>query len=56
MRRFVREQSLSLVFGGLFLAALAGQAIAGWHDYNNVETWHAQMAGESPETLSSVAT
>jgi hypothetical protein len=52
MRRFFREQSLSLVFGGLFLAALAGQAVAGWHDYNNVETWHAQMAGESPETLS----
>jgi hypothetical protein len=52
MRRFIREQSLSLVFGGLFLAALAGQAFAGWHDYNNLETWHAQMAGESPETIS----
>jgi hypothetical protein len=52
MRRFAREQSLSLVFGGLFLAALAGQAIAGWHDYNNIETWHAQMAGEPPETIS----
>jgi hypothetical protein len=52
MRRFVREQSLSLVFGGLFLAALAGQAVAGWHDYNNLETWHAQMAGEAPETIS----
>ena len=52
MRRFTREQSLSLVFGGLFLAALAGQAVAGWHDYNNLETWHAQMAGEAPETLS----
>ena len=51
MRR-LREQSLSLVFLGLFLAALAGQAIAGWHDYNNLETWHAQMAGETPETLS----
>jgi hypothetical protein len=52
MRRAVREQSLSLVFGGLFLAALAGQAFAGWHDYNNLETWHAQMAGEAPQTLS----
>jgi hypothetical protein len=52
MRRFAREQSLSLVFGGLFLAALAGQAVAGWHDYNNLETWHAQMAGEPPETIS----
>jgi hypothetical protein len=52
MRRLLREQSLSLVFGGLFLAALAGQAFAGWHDYNNLETWHAQMAGEAPQTLS----
>ena len=52
MRRLLREQGLSLVFGGLFLLALAGQAIAGWQDYNNLETWHAQMAGETPETLS----
>jgi hypothetical protein len=52
MRRLIREQSLSLVFGALFLAALAGQAFAGWHDYNNLETWHAQMAGETPQTLS----
>jgi hypothetical protein len=52
MRRFAREQSLSLVFLALFLAALAGQAYSGWQDYNNVETWHAQMAGETPETLS----
>jgi hypothetical protein len=52
MRRFLREQSLSLVFLALFLAALAGQAIAGWNDYNNVETWHALMAGETPQTIS----
>jgi hypothetical protein len=52
MRRVLREQSLSLVFGGLFLASLAGQAYAGWHDYNNLETWHAHMAGDTPETLS----
>ena len=52
MRRFLREQSLSLVFLALFVAALCGQAVAGWHDYNNLETWHAQMAGETPETLS----
>ena len=52
MRRFLREQSLSLVFGLLFLAALTGQAIAGWHDYNNLETWHAQLQHEAPQTLS----
>ena len=52
MRRFLREQSLSLVFLALFLAALAGQAVAGWNEYNNDETAHALMAGETPETLS----
>jgi hypothetical protein len=35
MRRFVRENSLGLVFGLLFLAALIGQAIAGHADFNN---------------------
>jgi hypothetical protein len=34
MRRFVRENSLSIVFGALFVAALVGQAIAGWKQYN----------------------
>ena len=34
MRRFVRECSLSLAFGVLFLAALVGQAIAGWKQLN----------------------
>ena len=34
MRKFVRECSLSLVFGVLFLAALVGQAIAGWKQLN----------------------
>jgi hypothetical protein len=34
MRRFVRENSLSIVFGALFAAALVGQAIAGWKQYN----------------------
>src|SRR4029450_198380 len=35
MRRFVRENSLSLGFGLLFLAALVGQAAAGLADFNN---------------------
>ena len=34
MRKFVRECSLSLAFGVLFLAALVGQAIAGWKQLN----------------------
>ncbi|MEV4263940.1 DUF6766 family protein [Kribbella sp. NPDC049584] len=35
VRGFVRTNSLSLVFGGLFLAALVGQAFAGLAEYNN---------------------
>jgi hypothetical protein len=52
MRRFLREQSLSLVFLALFLAALCGQAVAGWNEYNNDETAHALMQGETPQTIS----
>lgn len=35
VRRFARSNSLGLVFGGLFLAALAGQAITGLAEFNN---------------------
>jgi hypothetical protein len=35
VRRFVRENSLSLAFGALFLGALIGQAFAGLAEYNN---------------------
>jgi hypothetical protein len=35
MRRFVRESSLSLFFGAIFVAALAGQAFSGWHQFND---------------------
>jgi hypothetical protein len=34
MKTFVRENSLSLFFGGLFLAALIGQSVAGLAEYN----------------------
>ena len=34
MRRFLRENSLSLGFGVMLLAALVGQAVAGWKDFN----------------------
>jgi hypothetical protein len=34
MRTFLRRNSLSLFFGGIFLAALVGQAFAGHADYN----------------------
>jgi hypothetical protein len=35
MRRIIRENSLSLVFGLLFLAALVGQAFAGLAEFNS---------------------
>jgi hypothetical protein len=35
VRRFCRDNSLSLVFGLLFLAALVGQAFAGWSAFNS---------------------
>jgi hypothetical protein len=45
MRRFLRDNGLSLVFGALFLAALVGQAIAGHADFNNRQL----ASGAQPE-------
>ncbi len=38
--RFVRENSLSLFFGAIFLASLVGQSIAGHHDFNETLVEH----------------
>ena len=40
MRRFLRENGLSIFFLVLFLAALAGQAVAGHADYNDQAMQH----------------
>ena len=40
MRRFLRENSLSIVFLLLFLAALTGQAVSGHADYNDQALRH----------------
>jgi hypothetical protein len=40
MRRFLRENSLSIVFLLLFLGALTGQAIAGHADFNEEQLRH----------------
>jgi uncharacterized protein DUF6766 len=40
MRRFLRENSLSIVFLAMFLAALCGQAIAGHADFNDTAVSH----------------
>jgi hypothetical protein len=37
VRRFVKESSLSLFFGAIFVAALAGQAFSGWHQFNDAQ-------------------
>jgi hypothetical protein len=40
MRRFLRQNSLSIVFLVLFLAALSGQAVAGHADFNEEQVRH----------------
>src|SRR4051812_1088651 len=41
MRRFLTHNGLSLFFGGIFIASLVGQALAGWQQLN------AQQVAES---------
>jgi hypothetical protein len=50
--RSLRDHSLSLFFLAIFLAALLGQAIAGYADHNNQELTHAALRNQPPETLS----
>ena len=38
MRKFVRENSLGLFFGAIFLLTLVGQAVAGWKQFNDVSS------------------
>jgi hypothetical protein len=42
MRRFLRENSLSLVFLLFFVLAVAGQAYAGWHQFNDEALAHSE--------------
>ena len=44
MRRFARENGLSLVFLAFFMAAVAGQALAGWSEFNDDATAHSETA------------
>jgi hypothetical protein len=52
MRRFLRDQGLSLFFLVLFLGSLAGQAIAGHNLYNEDEITHARLTHDVPHTIS----
>jgi hypothetical protein len=42
MRRFLRGNSLSLVFFAFFALAVVGQAYAGWHEFNDQATAHRE--------------
>ena len=44
MRRFLRENSLSLFFFVLLLVTLVGQSFAGQHEYNAEQTEHGSQA------------
>jgi hypothetical protein len=44
MKRFLRENSLTLFFTVAFLATLAGQSIAGWKDQNEELAAHGDSA------------
>jgi hypothetical protein len=44
MRKFVRENALTIVMAVLFVLSLAGQAVAGWDVYNADQEAHDQPA------------
>ncbi len=47
----IRNQSLAIFFGLLFLLALAGQSLAGFHSYNDQEIARATLVKEKPQLL-----
>src|SRR6478752_6083723 len=44
MRRFLRDNGLSLAFFAIFVVALAGQSLAGWSFHNEELQQHGQPA------------
>jgi hypothetical protein len=52
VRRFVRDNALSLFFLAIFLGALVAQAIAGHAAYNADERSHAALTHQAPQTIS----
>jgi hypothetical protein len=53
MRAFVRESSLSLFFGTIFLATLIAQSFAGQHAYNSEQAEHGGAAVSWPTYVTS---
>jgi hypothetical protein len=52
MRRFLKENGLSLGFGAIFLIALGFQAMTGWQEFNNEEVAHANLLHQQADTIS----
>ncbi len=52
MRGALRNNGLSIFFLAIFLAALAGQAVAGHAAYNQEQIAHAGLLQQPPETIS----
>jgi hypothetical protein len=53
MRRFLRENSLSIVLIAFFLLSLLGQSLTGHHEYNEDQREHGQAAVGFAEYLKS---
>lgn len=53
MRRFFRENGLSIVLFGLFFFSLLGQSITGLHEYNEDQKEHNQSGVNYTEYLAS---
>lgn len=47
----IRNQGLAIFFGTLFLLALGGQSLAGFHAYNDEEKAHAVLAKDRPQLI-----
>jgi hypothetical protein len=52
VKRFLRDNGLSVFFLVIFALALAGQALAGHAEYNQEQAAHARLLHEQAETLS----
>ena len=55
MRKFVRQNSLGLFFGVIFLLALVGQAVAGWKQFNDEKLAESLSQISLPQYLTSAS-
>jgi hypothetical protein len=51
MRRFLRDNGLSVTMFGLFLVFLVGQSVAGWKEHNDDQTEHGKSRAGFVEYL-----